>query len=155
MPFRSSLLLAGALTLAGSLSAQQAPLNRPVPPAPPRSDAPGTPINPRQTAVGAPSTPANQAPGAVGATAQSTPLRELNFAEADTDGDKKVTLTEFANYVGNRPANGSTEPLSEEMIERFRQLDQNGDATLTESEAAAPQQSTQQQPAPSVIPPRR
>src|SRR3954469_23940634 len=151
---RSSFLTAGALALAIAASAQSTrATSRPNSPAPPRADAPGAPINPRQTttspgtnALTNPATPANQAPAAEPEPA-SPPLRDLNFAEADADGDKRVTLTEFANYVGNRPETRSTEPVTADLIERFRQLDRNGDATLTEAEATATPQATQQ-PAP-------
>jgi hypothetical protein len=161
MSFRFPLLLTGALAFAtGAFAQTSAAANRPNPPAPPRTDAPGTPINPQQASTPAAQNNASgvtsQAPDAEPAAA-ATPLRELNFAEADVDGDKKVSLTEFANYVGNRPANKSTDPLSAEVIERFRQLDQNNDAFLSESEANTPpqpQQMQQQQLAPSTQPRR-
>jgi hypothetical protein len=161
MSLRFPLLLTGALAFATAALAQTpAAANRPNPPAPPRTDAPGTPINPQQASTPAAQNNAsgvtNQAPDAE--PAATTPLRDLNFAEADVDGDKKVSLTEFANYVGNRPANKSTDPLSAEVIDRFRQLDQNNDAFLSESEANTPpqpqQMQQQQQLAPSTQPRR-
>ena len=156
MSLRHSLLVSGLLAFSATAFAQSgSATNRPNPPAPPRTDAPGSPVNPRQASPAATATsvtPANQAPEAVEPASQSTPLRELNFAEADTDGDRKVTLTEFSNYVGGRVANHSVEPLTEEVIERFRQLDRNGDGVLSESEASAPPVPTQPQ---STMPPRR
>lgn len=158
MLLRPSLFAAGILALSATALAQSGPAtNRPNPPAPPRSDAPGAPVNPRQTTpagAAAQMTPPNQAPAAAAEPeAPSTPLREMKFAEADADGDKKVTLTEFSNYVGARPASASVEPLTEEVIERFRQLDRDGDAALTESEASAPRETTP--PQGPAIPPRR
>jgi hypothetical protein len=101
------------------------------PPAPPRPDAPLAPINPQQaTPVAAP--PETTAPAA--------PLRELVFAEADADKDSRVSLTEYANFVESRHASRSVGALNEQTIERFRQLDQDNDAFLSESEATVQQQ---------------
>jgi hypothetical protein len=154
MSFRP-LLVIGVLAVAAAAVAQTTPAtNRPNPSAPPRPDAPGAPINPQQA-----STPAQAVSGGTSQPAAAepatapAPLRELNFAAADVDGDKRISLTEFSNYVGNRPANSSTDPITADLIERFRQLDQNGDAYLSEAEATAPAQS--QQPLASPVPPRR
>jgi protein-disulfide isomerase len=151
MSLRFSLLVTGTLALAATVFAQTPATNRPIPPAPPRADAPGTPINPQQATpaqaggTGTQAMPDATKPAtpAMEPAAAAVALRELNFAEADTDHDKKVSLTEFANYVGNRPANKSTDPLTEESIERFRQLDRDNDAFLSESEATAPSQPEQ------------
>ncbi len=164
MSLRSSLLITGALAFAATAFSQSTPAtDRPNPAASSRTDAPGAPVDPQPAATPAPGPGVNGVQAAPSASKPATPalepaaaavtLRELNFSEADTDHDKKVSLTEFANYVGNRPANRSTDPLTAELIERFRQLDQDNDAVLTESEATAPAQ-----PQPSMTPaapPRR
>lgn len=156
MTFRSTLLFSTALILTSAGFAQTSAARQPNPPAPPRTDAPGAPINPRQ--AGAPAQPVtNAAPQeeqAAAAEAPNAPMRDLKFADADADGDKKVSLTEFSNYIGNRPANSSTEPVSTEMIERFRQLDQDGDAMLSEMEANSPAPVPQQVPSQPVGPTR-
>ncbi len=127
--FQSSLLVTGTLVLAVAAFAQQtAPA---APPATPRADAPAAPINP------------NQATPATEQAAAPAPLRELNFAEADTDGDKRISLSEFSTFVESRMASRSTETVREETIQRFLDLDQNNDAYLSESEARVTPQSTQ------------
>lgn len=142
-----TLLLTGALTLAITASAQTA-TNRPVPPAPPRTDAPGSPINPQQNtpaATAQPAAPAESTPAA-------TPLRELNFAEADADGDRRLSLNEYVTFVEARMSTRSTQPLNPETIDRFRQLDQDNDAFVSETEATVRQQPPAQN-APGLPPP--
>jgi hypothetical protein len=142
---QSSLLVTGTLALAVAAWAQTtSPTANPLPPESPRASAPGVPPAPvpaapdqeMPTELATPAAPASTAEP----VAAPAPLRELNFAEADTDGDKKLSLTEYSIFVGSRMATRGTETVSEEMIQRFRQLDQNKDAFLTEAEARnAPQ----------------
>jgi hypothetical protein len=133
----SALLAAATLSVTAFAQTTATPAT---PPAPPRPDAPGTPINPEQTTpVAAPAEPAAQ-------------VRELVFAEADTDKDGRVSLTEYSNFVESRVANRSVNPLSEQTIERFRQLDQDNDAFLSPSEAATVQQQPPAQVSPGTPP---
>lgn len=143
-----TLLLSGAFALSLTAFAQSGPAtNRPVPPAPPRPDAPGAPINPQQNTPAA--TAAQPAESAA-------PRRELVFAEADTDGDKRVSLHEFTTFVEARMDTRSTQPVSEATIDRFRQLDQDNDAFVSEAEATVQQQPPAQvDPGTPPPPPRR
>jgi hypothetical protein len=125
-------LLASSL-LAVAAFAQNPPPDRASPPVPPRPDAPNTPINPNQPA------PAQAAPAEEPAPALS-PVRELVFGEADADQDGRVSLNEYTTFVENRMATRSTEPVREETIQRFLDLDQNNDAFLSQSEATVQQQ---------------
>jgi hypothetical protein len=130
----SALLAAATLSVTAFAQTTATPAT---PPAPPRPDAPGTPINPEQT------TPV---------AAPAAQVRELVFAEADTDKGGRVSLTEYSNFVESRVANRSIGPLSEQTIERFRQLDQDNDAFLSPSEAATVQQQPPAQVSPGTPP---
>lgn len=133
-------------TLAAGVFAQSTPAtNRTNPPAPPSASSPGVPAAP------GPATPAGATPAAIQET-PSTPLRELNFTEADVDGDRKISLTEFSTFVENRLETRSTGALSEQTIERFRQFDQDNDAFLSETEARATPPPASQQAVPPVPP---
>lgn len=156
-----SLLFTVALSLAVTTFAQTPATDRPVPPAPPRTDAPGAPINPRQNTTAAPDQTAAPATATPAAPAETAPapaaIRELKFAEADSDGDKRLSLNEYVTYVEARMATRSTLPLNPETIDRFRQLDQDNDGMVSEAEATVQQQPPAQvapgaQPPP---PPRR
>lgn len=138
-------IIAGSLTFAAVAFAQTtSPANRPVPPVPPQPDAAATPINAEQVPPATPATPAE--------SPATAPARDLVFTDADADKDRRVSLTEFANFVESRAANNSISPLSEQTIERFRQLDQDGDAFLSETEAAGVQQQPPAQTRPGAPP---
>jgi hypothetical protein len=152
---QSALSTLGALALAAASFAQSptsSPANPPVPPESPRAQPPGEP--PRPNPVTPAATPA--APDANPVAAPAVAPRELNFTEADTDKDGRVSIHEYTTYVENRLTTHSTLPLSEETIERFRQLDQDNDAFLSQAEASTPPPlPAQAPPTPSRVPPRR